>query len=59
MVSCQESKSSADMSTTSPLLELMRTGVWSSLTCCISGNRRDRASLALIATVMHILPVGP
>src|SRR5262245_21783749 len=54
MVSCQESKSSADMSTASPPLEWIRTGIWSSLTCWMSGNRRERASLALTATAHHL-----
>src|ERR1700733_3186376 len=50
MVSCHESKSSADMRTASPALELILTGTWSSLTCWMRGNRRERASLALTAT---------
>src|SRR5215472_2118191 len=59
MVSCQESKSSADISTASPLLELILTGTWSSLTCWMSGNRRERASLALMATAAHSLRLVP
>src|ERR1700683_3714719 len=51
MVSCHESKSSADMRTASPALELIPTGTWSSFTCWMRGNRRERASLALTATV--------
>src|SRR5580698_4429390 len=50
MVSCHESKSSADMRTASPALELILTGTWSSLTCWMRGKRRERASLALTAT---------
>src|SRR5580698_5554920 len=50
MVSCHESKSSADMRTASPTLEVILTGTWSSLTCWMRRNRRERASLALIAT---------
>src|SRR5699024_10228194 len=48
MVSCHESKSSADISTTSPLRDVIRSGAWSSLTCRMSGNSRERASLALM-----------
>src|SRR5579859_1348724 len=43
------------MSTTSPLLELILTGTWSSLTCWMRGNRRERASLALIVTCRTLL----
>src|SRR5260370_37889619 len=46
------------MSTASPLLELILTGTWSSLTCWMRGNRRERASLALMATAAHSLPSG-
>lgn len=43
---------SADTRYAVPAFETISTGSWSSLTCSISGNRRLRASLADIATII-------
>lgn len=51
-VSCQERKSSADISTALPPLEVISTGSWSSLTCWINGKSLARASLAVMDTAL-------
>src|SRR5262249_45477080 len=50
IVSRPESKGPADLRTASPPFEFLFTGKWSSLTCWMRGTRRERASLALMAT---------